>query len=78
MSKVQLFCMPSGQCSAAKYSDRTSSNYSDDHGSGIQNHAIASGGDGTTRLVGGALLSNNLNDQYATRVKLISQRWYER
>lgn len=78
VSKVQLFCMPFGQCSAAKYSDRTSSNYSDDHGPGIQNHAIASGGDGTTRLVGGALLSNNLNDQYATKIKLISQRWYEK
>ncbi|ALD02629.1 hypothetical protein AMQ28_09865 [Acinetobacter sp. TTH0-4] len=78
VSKVQIFCMPFGQCSAANYADRTSSNYSDDHGPGIQNHAIASGGDGTTRLVGGALLSNNLNDTYATRVKLIAQRWYER
>lgn len=78
VSKVQIFCMPFGQCSSIDYPDRTDSNYSDDHGPGIQNHAIASGGDGTTRLVGGALLSNNLNDTYATKVKLIAQRWYER
>lgn len=78
VSKVQLFCMPFGQCSAADYSNRTVDNYSDDHGPGIQNHAIASGGDGTTRLVGGAIIGNNLNDQYATRIKLISQRWYEK
>lgn len=78
VSKVQIFCMPFGQCSSIDYPDRRDSNYSDDHGPGIQNHAIASGGDGTTRLVGGALLSNNLNDTYATKVKLIAQRWYER
>jgi len=78
VSKVQLFCMPFGQCSVAGYPNRTVDNYSDDHGPGIQNHAIASSGDGTTRLVGGAIIGNNLNDQYATRIKLISQRWYER
>lgn len=78
VSKVQIFCMPFGQCSSIDYPDRTDSNYSDDHGPGIQNHAIASGGDGTTRLVGGTLTTNNLNDTYATRVKLIAQRWYER
>lgn len=78
VSKVQLFCMPFGQCSAADYPDRTENNYSDEHGPGIQNHAIASGGDGTTRLVGGAIIGNNLNDQYATTIKLIAQRWYEK
>ena len=78
VSKVQVFCMPFGQCSASEYSTRTDNNYSDDHGPGIQNHAIASGGDGTTRLVGGTLTTNNLNTTYATRVKLIAQRWYER
>lgn len=78
VSKVQIFCMPFGQCSAADYPSRTNTNYSDDHGPGIQNHAIASGGDGTTRLVGGAIIGNNLNDQYATTIKLIAQRWYEK
>ncbi|WP_252152399.1 hypothetical protein [Acinetobacter terrae] len=78
VSKVQLFCMPFGQCSTAKYPLRTNTNYSDDHGPGIQNHAIASGGDGTTRLIGGAIIGNNLTDMYATRIKLIAQRWYER
>lgn len=78
VSKVQVFCMPFGQCSASEYSTRTENNYSDDHGPGIQNHTIASPGDGTTRLVGGTLTTNNLNDTYATRVKLIAQRWYER
>lgn len=78
VSKVQIFCMPFGQCSAADYPSRTNTNYSDDHGPGIQNHAIASGGDGTTRLVGGAIIGNNLTDTYATKVKLIAQRWYER
>lgn len=78
VSKVQLFCMPFGQCSAADYPDRTTSNYSDEHGPGIQNHAIASGGDGTTRLIGGAIIGNNLNDQYKTLIKLIPQRWYEK
>ncbi|WP_374532019.1 hypothetical protein [Acinetobacter sp.] len=78
VSKVQLFCMPFGQCSAADYPDRTDQNYSDEHGPGIQNHAIASGGDGTTRLVGGAIIGNNLDDQYQTSIKLIPQRWYEK
>lgn len=78
VSKVQIFCMPFGQCSAADYPSRTNTNYSDDHGPGIQNHAIASGGDGTTRLIGGAIIGNNLNDQYATTIKLIAQRWYEK
>lgn len=78
VSKVQIFCMPFGQCSASEYSTRTINNSSDDHGPGIQNHAIASGGDGTTRLVGGAIIGNNLTDTYATRMKLIAQRWYER
>lgn len=78
VSKVQIFCMPFGQCSATDYPSRTNSNYSDEHGPGIQNHAIASGGDGTSRLVGGAILGNNLTDTYATTVKLIAQRWYER
>lgn len=78
VSKVQIFCMPFGQCSASEYSTRTINNSSDDHGPGIQNHAIASGGDGTTRLVGGAIIGNNLTDTYATRMKLITQRWYER
>jgi type IV pilus assembly protein PilY1 len=78
VSKVQLFCMPFGQCSAADYPDRTDQNYSDEHGPGIQNHAIASGGDGTTRLVGGAIIGNNLDDQYKTKIKLIAQRWYEK
>lgn len=70
--------MPFGQCYASEYSTRTINNSSDDHGPGIQNHAIASGGDGTTRLVGGAIIGNNLTDTYATRMKLIAQRWYER
>ena len=78
VSTVQIFCMPYGQCSASGYPDRTSTNYSDDHGPGIQNHTIASGGDGTTRLVGGAIIGNNLNDQYATTIKFIAQRWYEK
>lgn len=78
VSKVQLFCMPFGQCSAADYAGRTDTNHSDDHEPGIQNHTIASNGDGTTHLVGGAIIGNNLNDTYATKVKLITQRWYER
>lgn len=78
-SKVQIFCMPFGQCSAADYPRRTNTNYSDDHGPGIQNHAIASGGDGTTRLVGGVITDDKkLTDTYATQVKLIAQRWYEK
>lgn len=77
VSKVRLFCMPFGQCSTARpFTNETTA--SDDHGPGIQNHAIASNGDGTTRLIGGAILGGNLNDQYATKVKLIPQRWYER
>lgn len=76
-SRVRIFCMPFGQCSTARpFSDETTA--SDKHGPGIQNHAIASGGDGTTRLVGGAIIGNNLTDTYATKVKLIAQRWYER
>ncbi|MBE9399773.1 hypothetical protein IQR32_00090 [Acinetobacter albensis] len=78
VSKVQIFCMPFGQCSATDYPSRTNNNYSDEHGPGIQNHAIASGGDGTSRLVGGTIIGNNLTDTYATTVKLIAQRWYER
>lgn len=76
---MQLFCMSFGQCSATgDYANRTGNNYSDDHGPGVQNHAIASGGDGTTRLVGGAIIGNNLDDQYGTKIKFILQRWYER
>lgn len=79
VSKVQIFCMPFGQCSAADYPSRTNTNYSDVHGPGIQNHAIASGGDGTTRLVGGVITDDKkLTDTYATQVKLIAQRWYEK
>lgn len=77
VSKVRLFCMPFGQCSTDRpFTDEVSA--SDEHGPGIQNHAIASGGDGTTRLVGGAIIGNNLDDQYATTIKLIAQRWYEK
>ena len=77
VSKVRLFCMPFGQCSTDRpFTDEASA--SDEHGPGIQNHAIASGGDGTTRLVGGAIIGNNLDDQYATTIKLIAQRWYEK
>lgn len=79
VSKVQIFCMPYGQCSASEYSTRTINNSSDNHGPGIQNHAIASNGDGTTRLVGGVIADDKkLKDTYATKVKLIAQRWYER
>lgn len=77
VSKVRLFCMPFGQCSTTRpFTDELSA--SDEHGPGIQNHAIASGGDGTTRLVGGAIIGNNLDDQYQTSIKLIPQRWYEK
>lgn len=77
ISKVRLFCMPFGQCSSnRKYTNELDS--SDEHGPGIQNHAIAGTGDGTSRLIGGALLSNNLSDQYGSPVKLIPRRWYER
>ena len=77
VSKVRLFCMPFGQCSTDRpFTDEASA--SDEHGPGIQNHTIASGGDGTTRLVGGAIIGNNLDDQYATTIKLIAQRWYEK
>ena len=78
ISKVRLFCMPFGQCPAGRFSSSTEAAASDEHGLGIQNHAIANPGDGTTRLVGGAILGNNLNDQYGTKIKLIPQRWYER
>ncbi len=48
-------------------------------GLAFKNHAIGSDASGgTTRLIGGALVSNHLNDQYTTKVKLIAQRWYER
>ncbi|ERQ00134.1 hypothetical protein Q674_03190 [Acinetobacter sp. COS3] len=77
VSKVRLFCMPFGQCSSNRqYSNET--NASDEHGPGIQNHAIAGTGNGTSRLIGGSLLSNNLSDQYGSPVKLIPRRWYER
>lgn len=78
ISKVRLFCMPFGQCPADRFSGSSEAAASDEHGLGIQNHAIASGGDGTTRLVGGAIIGNNLDDQYGTQIKLIPQRWYER
>lgn len=76
-SRVRIFCMPFGQCSTARpFSDETTA--SDKHGPGIQNHTVASGGDGTTRLIGGAIIGNKLKDTYTTKVKLIAQRWYER
>ncbi|WP_342063572.1 PilC/PilY family type IV pilus protein [Acinetobacter pittii] len=78
VSKVRLFCMPFGQCSSTR-GFTSEANASDEHGPGIQNHAIGSDASGgTTRLIGGALVSNHLNDQYTTKVKLIAQRWYER
>ena len=80
VSKVRLFCMPFGQCSTDRsFTDETSA--SDEHGPGIQNHTITSDGGangGTTRLIGGAIIGNNLDDQYKTTVKLIPQRWYEK
>lgn len=78
-SKVRLFCMPFGQCAASRGFNATNSISS--HGPGIQNHAIGGIGGaegGTTRIIGGAILDNNLDDKYETRMKFIPQRWYEK
>lgn len=78
-SKVRLFCMPFGQCLQSR--GYTVANSISKHGPGIQNHAIGGTGGtegGTTRLIGGAILDNNLDDKYQTKIKFISQRWYER
>ncbi|MFV5593248.1 pilus assembly protein [Acinetobacter junii] len=76
-SQVKLFCMPFGQCAADR--GLTATNSIADLGAGIQNFAVGAS-DGLTRLLVGKDDPNSVipNQRYGTKVKLISQRWYER
>lgn len=79
-SKVTLFCMPFGQCSAAR--GLNSVNSTMELGAGIRDFAVGATDGGFTRLITGETAKETgsvIPDQrYGTRTRLIVQRWYER